>query len=104
MMRGIGPPPCDRAAQDNDGRTALGGWCSGEPMSRVPSPAALPAIVAWRMMREASSGMRGRRRPYGPGQNGRMLARLEIMDDGHLFLVTRPVESARIIEGFLAQA
>jgi poly(3-hydroxyalkanoate) depolymerase len=30
-------------------------------------------------------------------------ARLEILDDGHLFLVTRPVESAAIIEKFLAE-
>src|ERR1700678_901006 len=30
-------------------------------------------------------------------------ARLEILDDGHLFLVTRPVESAAIIERFLAE-
>ena len=30
-------------------------------------------------------------------------ARLEILDDGHLFLVTRPVDSAAIIEKFLAE-
>jgi poly(3-hydroxyalkanoate) depolymerase len=30
-------------------------------------------------------------------------ARLQILDDGHLFLVTRPVESAAIIEKFLAE-
>jgi len=30
-------------------------------------------------------------------------ARLKILDDGHLFLVTRPVESAAIIEKFLAE-
>lgn len=48
--------------------------------------------------------------PLVPVSNGRMLARLipdarlEIIDVGHLFLVTQPVESARIIEGFLAQA
>ncbi len=30
-------------------------------------------------------------------------ARLEILDDGHLFLVTQPIESAAIIEKFLAE-
>jgi pimeloyl-ACP methyl ester carboxylesterase len=44
-----------------------------------------------------------------PVINGRILvhlipnARLELIDDGHLFLVTRPTESARLIESFLAE-
>ena len=47
--------------------------------------------------------------PIIPIVNARVMARLmpnarlEILDDGHLFLVTRPVESAAIIEKFLAE-
>ena len=47
--------------------------------------------------------------PIVPPVNARLMARLMpnarlgILDDGHLFLVTRPVESAAIIEKFLAE-
>jgi len=47
--------------------------------------------------------------PIVPAVNARIMARLmpnarlEIIDDGHLFLVTRPVESAAIVETFLAE-
>jgi poly(3-hydroxyalkanoate) depolymerase len=47
--------------------------------------------------------------PIVPAVNARIMARLmpnarlEIVDDGHLFLVTRPVESAAIIEKFLTE-
>lgn len=47
--------------------------------------------------------------PIVPLVNARIIARLlpnarlEIVDDGHLFLVTRPVESAAIVEKFLAE-
>jgi poly(3-hydroxyalkanoate) depolymerase len=47
--------------------------------------------------------------PIVPPINARLMARLmpnarlEILDDGHLFLVTRPAESAAIIEKFLAE-
>ncbi len=47
--------------------------------------------------------------PIVPIVNARVMARLmpnarlEILDDGHLFLVTRPAESAAIIEKFLAE-
>lgn len=47
--------------------------------------------------------------PIVPLVNGRILARLipnarlETIDDGHLFLVTRPDETAAIIEAFLAE-
>jgi poly(3-hydroxyalkanoate) depolymerase len=47
--------------------------------------------------------------PIVPVINARVMARfmpnarLEILDDGHLFLVTRPAESAAIIEKFLAE-
>jgi pimeloyl-ACP methyl ester carboxylesterase len=51
----------------------------------------------------------GRDDPIVPAVNARIMARLmpnarlEIVDDGHLFLVTRPVESATIIEKFLTE-
>ena len=53
--------------------------------------------------------MVGRDDPLVPGANGRILAclipdaRLAAIDDGHLFLVTRPAQSARLVAGFLAQ-
>jgi pimeloyl-ACP methyl ester carboxylesterase len=46
--------------------------------------------------------------PLVPPVNGRILARLipnarlQMIDDGHLFMVTRPDETARVIEGFLS--
>jgi pimeloyl-ACP methyl ester carboxylesterase len=47
--------------------------------------------------------------PLVPEINGRMLARLipnaelRMIDDGHLFMVTRPRETAALIEAFLAR-
>ncbi len=47
--------------------------------------------------------------PIVPPINARVMARLipnarlEILDDGHLFFVTRPIETAAIIEKFLAE-
>ena len=46
--------------------------------------------------------------PLVPPINGRILAllipsaQLRMIDDGHLFMVTRPAETAAIIEEFLA--
>jgi poly(3-hydroxyalkanoate) depolymerase len=51
----------------------------------------------------------GRDDPIVPALNGRIMARimqsarLEIIDDGHLFMVTRPAQTAAIIEKFLAE-
>jgi poly(3-hydroxyalkanoate) depolymerase len=50
----------------------------------------------------------GRDDPLVPPVNGRILAglipnaTLHLMDDGHLFMVTRPAETAAVIEAFLA--
>jgi pimeloyl-ACP methyl ester carboxylesterase len=50
----------------------------------------------------------GRDDPLVPPVNGRILAavipnaELRMIDDGHLFLVTRPAETAGLIEAFLA--
>ena len=47
--------------------------------------------------------------PLMPPINDRILARLipkarlQLVDHGHLFMVTRPVETARMIEAFLAE-
>jgi pimeloyl-ACP methyl ester carboxylesterase len=49
----------------------------------------------------------GRDDPLVPPVNGRILARLipnarlQMIDDGHLFMVTRSVEAAMAIEAFL---
>ena len=53
--------------------------------------------------------MAGRDDPIVPLANAKLMARmmanarLEILDDGHLFMVTRPTESAAIVEKFLAE-
>jgi hypothetical protein len=50
----------------------------------------------------------GRDDPLVPPINGHILAglipnaELRMIDDGHLFIVTRPVETAALIEAFLA--
>jgi poly(3-hydroxyalkanoate) depolymerase len=51
----------------------------------------------------------GRDDPIVPLANGRLMARmmanarLQILDEGHLFMVTRPAESAAIVETFLLE-
>ena len=74
----------------------------------------LLAMVGWTSLpwlwsiRQPTLVMMGREDPLVPAINGRILARLipnarlEMIDDGHLFLVTRPVECAALIETFLA--
>jgi poly(3-hydroxyalkanoate) depolymerase len=63
----------------------------------------------WRI-RQPTLVLMGRDDPLVPVVNGRILtslipnSRLEIIDDGHLFIVTRPDETAQRIEGFLADA
>jgi hypothetical protein len=52
----------------------------------------------------------GRDDPLVPPINGHILAglipnaELRTIDDGHLFIVTRPAETAAVIEAFLADA
>ena len=73
---------------------AMAGWTS------------LPWL--WRL-RQPTLVLAGRDDPIVPLVNGRILAnlipnaRLEIIDDGHLFMVTRPDETAARIEAFLAE-
>ena len=74
----------------------------------------LLAMVGWtslpwlRSLRQPTLILMGRDDPLVPVANGHLLARLipnarlEVIDDGHLFIVTRPVETARRIERFLA--
>jgi pimeloyl-ACP methyl ester carboxylesterase len=58
-------------------------------------------------LRQPTLVMMGRDDPLVPAVNGRILARLipnarlHMIDDGHLFMVTRPVETAMAVEAFL---
>jgi pimeloyl-ACP methyl ester carboxylesterase len=75
----------------------------------------LLALAGWTSLpwlwtiRQPTLVLMGKDDPIVPVINGRILvhlipnARLELIDDGHLFLVTRPTESARLIESFLAE-
>ena len=76
----------------------------------------LLAMVGWSSLpwlstlRQPTLVLMGRDDPLVPVVNGRILAhlipnaRLEIVDDGHLFMVTRPKETAERIEKFLCEA
>jgi poly(3-hydroxyalkanoate) depolymerase len=58
-------------------------------------------------LRQPTLVLMGRDDPLVPPANGRILARLipnarlQMIDDGHLFMVTRPTETAMTIEAFL---
>jgi poly(3-hydroxyalkanoate) depolymerase len=73
---------------------AMAGWTSLPWLWTLKQPALILA---------------GRDDPIVPPVNARLMARLmpnarlKLLDDGHLFLVTSPVESAEIIEAFLAE-
>jgi poly(3-hydroxyalkanoate) depolymerase len=74
----------------------------------------LLALTGWTSLpwlwtiRQPTLILMGRDDPLVPVANGRILARLipnsrlELVDDGHLFIVTRPEETARRIEKFLS--
>ncbi len=74
----------------------------------------LAAMAGWtslpwlRRLKQPTLVMAGRDDPLVPLVNARLLARLipdarlVTVDDGHLFMLTRPDESARLIEDFLA--
>jgi poly(3-hydroxyalkanoate) depolymerase len=73
----------------------------------------LLAMAGWtslpwlRSLRQPTLILMGRDDPLVPLANGRILARLipnarlEVIDDGHLFIVAQPAETARRIERFL---
>ncbi|MGE3366204.1 MAG: poly(3-hydroxyalkanoate) depolymerase [Rhizobiaceae bacterium] len=75
----------------------------------------LLAMVGWTslpwlwLLRQPTLIMAGSDDPLVPVANARLLntmipnSRLEILDDGHLFLVTRPRECAEMIEAFLRE-
>ena len=62
----------------------------------------------WRL-KQPTLVMTGTDDPLVPPVNGRMLAsmipnaRLELVDNGHLFVVTRPAETAKVIDNFLLE-
>jgi len=76
----------------------------------------LLAMAGWtslpwlRAVRQPTLILMGRDDPLVPLANGHILARfipnarLEVIEDGHLFIVSRPVETARRIERFLEGA
>jgi pimeloyl-ACP methyl ester carboxylesterase len=72
---------------------ALAGWTSLPWLRSLPQPTLV---------------LMGSDDPLVPPINGRILAglipnaELRMIDDGHLFMVTRPVETAALIEEFLA--
>jgi hypothetical protein len=74
---------------------AMSGWSSLPWLWSLPQPTLV---------------LIGRDDPLIPSINGHILtglipnAELRIIDDGHLFIVTRPAETAGIIEAFLADA
>jgi poly(3-hydroxyalkanoate) depolymerase len=73
----------------------------------------LAAVLGWTslpwlwLLRQPTLIMAGRDDPIVPALNARLMqslipdARVEMLDCGHLFLVTRPQESARIVDDFL---
>lgn len=75
----------------------------------------LLAMVGWTSLpwlwslKQPTLVLMGKDDPIVPVVNGRIMARLipharlELIDDGHLFMVTRPAETAEIIERFLAE-
>jgi poly(3-hydroxyalkanoate) depolymerase len=75
----------------------------------------LLAIVGWTSfpwlwaLKQPTLILAGKDDPIVPALNGRIMARimrnarLEIIDDGHLFMVTRPAQTAAIVEKFLAE-
>ena len=74
---------------------AMSGWTSLPWLWSLPQPTLV---------------LMGRHDPLVPPINGHVLAglipnaELQMIDDGHLFIVTRPVETAAEIEAFLADA
>ena len=74
---------------------AMSGWTSLPWVWSLPQPTLV---------------LMGRDDPLVPAINGHILAglipnaELQMIDDGHLFIVTRPVETAAVIEAFLADA
>jgi pimeloyl-ACP methyl ester carboxylesterase len=74
---------------------ALSGWTSLPWLWSLPQPTLV---------------LMGRDDPLVPPINGQILAglipnaELRMIDDGHLFFVTRPVQTAALIEAFLVDA
>ena len=96
--------------------TLIEGHLSGmRPASNGGYVLRLMAMVGWTSahwlwtLKQPTLIMSGTDDPLIPVANANFLAqmipksRLELLDNGHMFLVTRPVESARMIEEFLTE-
>jgi poly(3-hydroxyalkanoate) depolymerase len=114
FMRRVAPQIYGGAFRDNPELIAkLADAMSGA--SRLGYTYQLLAMVGWTSLpwlwslKQPTLILAGRDDPIVPSVNGRLMARimrnarLEIMDDGHLFMVTRPAETAAIIEKFLVE-
>jgi poly(3-hydroxyalkanoate) depolymerase len=99
---------------DPDLAAAHVGAMSG--MSNLGYLLQLLAMTGWTSLpwlwslRQPTLVLMGRDDPLVPELNGHILvqlipnAKLQLIDDGHMFMVTRPVETARLIETFLSEA
>jgi pimeloyl-ACP methyl ester carboxylesterase len=82
-------------------------WDKALRIKTLAARAAIPCLSDRRRIRSVNLVLVGRDDPLVPPVNGRILARLipnarlQMIDDGPLFMVTRPVETAKAIEAFL---
>jgi poly(3-hydroxyalkanoate) depolymerase len=88
---------------------AMWGACEVGYLYQVLAMAGWTSLPWLWTLKQPTLIMAGRDDPIIPLVNARLMARmmanarLEILDDGHLFMVTRPTESAAIVEKFLAE-
>ena len=96
----------DPAALRDHVRTIRGGTTYGYALQLLALAGWTSLPLLWRI-RQPTLVLAGRDDPLVPLANARWLARLlprgrlEVMDCGHLFLVTRASETARLIQHFL---
>jgi poly(3-hydroxyalkanoate) depolymerase len=96
----------DPAALRDHARTIRGGTTYGYALQLLALAGWTSLPLLWRI-RQPTLVLAGRDDPLVPLANARWLARLlprgrlEVMDCGHLFLVTRASETARLIQHFL---
>lgn len=88
---------------------AMKGTTQGGYMLQLLAMAGWTSLPWLWMLRQPTLIMAGADDPLVPLINARIMhsmirkSRLEVFDDGHLFMVTQPVESAQMIEDFLRE-